>query len=208
MKLYNKKLPLALIEICLVYTIISGETIPIPDTAPPSRPPTDIGSDYGNDGCSDWRLHHQCHYRPGYPGQYGGSYLFVDLFCASVPPCPWNPSDYQDFYALGIGTQPDLAAPHTPLPSYGWIARCPFEGGRNRGKKTVTSTSVWITWRVEDRSLDDDRDGKRDVMIYEYKDGTLKITHHEFQNGRKVHVCLVYQGSPFPTPHQIPGPPH
>jgi hypothetical protein len=32
-----------------------------------------------------------------------------------------------------VGNQPNLAAPHTPLPSYSWIAKCPF-GGRKKSR--------------------------------------------------------------------------
>jgi hypothetical protein len=202
---------LVLLFLCLAFTYSqqSGHftDIPIPDTAPPSSPPSDIGSDYGNDGCPDWRLHHQCHLRQGYPGQYGGSYLFVDLFCANVPPCAWSPYDFRDFYALGVGNQPNLAAPHTPLPSYSWIAKCPFGGGKNRGWKRVTLTSVNIVWRSSDDDNDDDRDGRRDAMWYIYSNGRLTIYHTESKGGKTVHTCVVYSGDPFPTPHQVPGPP-
>ena len=204
-----KTLPfLVLLFLCLAFTYSQflAEDIPIPDTAPPSRPPSDIGSDYGNDGCPDWRLHHQHHLRQGYPGQYGGSYLFVDLFCANVPPCAWSRYDFGDFYALGVGNQPDLAAPHTPLPSYSWIAKCPFNGAVNKGWKRVTSQSVWIIWLSKDIG-DDDRDGRQDAMRYEYKNGNLTVYHEEWLGGERIHTCVVYSGNPFPTPHQVPGPP-
>jgi len=98
---YSRIFSFCMVVLVVFAWIVLAVEIPIPDSAPPSRRPTEIGSDYDGDSCSDWRLHHQCHFRPGYPGQYGGTFLYVDLFCINVPPCPWDPRNYRDFYALG-----------------------------------------------------------------------------------------------------------
>lgn len=172
---------------------------------------------YETDECLDWLFHHQCHRLqiqtppPGYPLD-----LLIELSGINRPPCGLLPeSDGEDQFALAIGKALPCNYPHrNPLsPDRArWIAKCPFEGGRNLGRKKVFSTPerthVEVRWISIDEGNDDDRDGRVDRMHYVYCNGRAEVYHMEYQNSTRVHSCLVdTRDGGYSRPREVPNPP-
>lgn len=147
----------------------TDHTIPINENCPPSGN-VERDGDGNGDGINDWKLHEQT-------DSEGNK---VELYC--IDPngvkgngTPENP--YDEYYAL-VYTDADTGEKK-------FIGKCPYEGGRNSGKKTHNADGVIINvwWRSVDKGIDDDGDGIEDDAIYDYDPEDDKIVKKHSENG-------------------------
>jgi hypothetical protein len=148
----------------------TDETIPIDDTCPPSDDSDEKDGDGNGDEVDDWKLHEQT--------DADGNK--VELWCIDPNGVKGDGSEenpYDEYYAL---VYVDAQTGERKF-----IGKCPYEGGRNSGKKThQDGVIVKVWWRSVDKGLiDDDGDGIEDDAIYEYHPPSDEFIKKHSENG-------------------------
>ena len=155
---------------------------------PPDNPPG--RQNVPGAGCEGWMLRQK---------RCGNLKIELWCYCCTGGP-PWSGG------AFGKRVEKDT--------NKGWIARCPFSGGQNsQDEQDADNDRVpdKVTHTVVDGGSDDDHDGYKDVMIYEYDFDTNRVTitniERDYNTGAVVNTKILPGGSvpPYSNPKKVPG---